>query len=653
MRIGNWDDWTRSMMVLEEDLFFELIRNYLGKIQTPFYKPNLVQRLMKFLQEEETVEAVKSHFSPQDAVILSAIGMIPGADIRKLQNYFGDSWEYLNLFHTIRNLQERLLIYWSKGEQPGWYLSPIFLAPQWEGYLGLEALFPAEIKGGTDPTLVWLGSGFILGLKSFISHKKIELDLQGNLKKRSFSAFEEIFGAFQEGALLREGLLQRSLDTLTNIGLFELHGRRYRVNEHSWADFWAMAQAKKLALLWASWLLKDYNEALAFASDLLSFLTYFSDGSYAPDHFLRFHLIKDYSWPMEEGLLPEMVTIGLLNELELEDGRCVYSTNPAALDLLQVETEVSFVPIASTFSFSIDLHNNSPQASMAATLGEIQKFDYLSSLLLGQKGVYQFLEYYPQGPAPGEILEEFSGGKLPSNILFSLKDWEELFGAIKVERVLVVSFDQESMGFFRSIPGFTDLFLREIAEGVFLMKADQMNLLEEILEEQNRPIPPIIDHLYDKVHQHHRWSFFPWELRPGLEKKAIKENLQLESKAFTFPDELNEEEVEDYKSRISRGLILRDNQIQPSLHPWEKTSAQGLDFRGKIRLIEAAIKDKKWLLELQILGSDPTASFLLNPRYLDKKGKDTILIGELVPSLEEFQTKVSKIAHVKKVRMVV
>jgi hypothetical protein len=49
-----------------------------------------------------------------------------------------------------------------------------------------------------------------------------------------------------------------------------------------------------------------------------------------------------------------------------------------------------------------------------------------------------------------------------------------------VERVLVVSFDKESMGFFRSIPGFNDLFLREIGEGVFLMKADQMNLLEEI-----------------------------------------------------------------------------------------------------------------------------------------------------------------------------
>jgi hypothetical protein len=65
------------------------------------------------------------------------------------------------------------------------------------------------------------------------------------------------------------------------------------------------------------------------------------------------------------------------------------------------------------------------------------------------------------------------------------------------------------------------------------------------------------------------------------------------------------------------------------------------------------VKDKKWLLEMQILGEDSSEPFLLNPRYLDKKGKDTVLVGDLVPSGEEYQIMVSKIAKVRKVRMVV
>jgi hypothetical protein len=597
MRIGSWEDWIKSMMVLEEDLFFELIRNYLGKIQTPFYKPNLVQRLSKFIQDSKTQDTLKRLFSPQDAVILSAIAFIPRADIKKLQTFFGPSWEYLNLFHTIRNLQERLLIYWSKGDEPGWFLTPFFREKNWEGYLGELALFPPEKEGGTDPVLVWLGTGFLLGLKSFISHKKVELDLQGNIKKRSISSYEEIFGSFQQGLLLKQDRLQRSLDTLTNLGLVELHGRRYRINETAWAEFWSMNTQKKYSLLWSAWLLRGQQEVISFATDLLSFLKYFSDGSYRSDTIRRFHWIRDYRWPFEVSLLQEMVLIGLMVKNEYG-----YTTNPAALDLLITAGSQTFTPVASTFVFKVDLHINAKHGSLAATLGEIQKFDYLSSFLLGQKGVYQFLEYYPDGNRPQAILEELCGGSLPANILFSLKDWEELFGAIKVERALVVSFDKESLGFFRSIPGFNELFLREVGEGIFLMKEQQMNLLEEILEEQSRPIPPIIDHISDKVRHNFPWAYFPWSVKQSKPKKPILSQYFSETLEFPLPKGLNDDEVEDYKSRISRGLILTERQMIPSLHPWEKTVAQGLDFRGKIRLIDNTVKDKKWLLEMQILG---------------------------------------------------
>jgi hypothetical protein len=89
MRIGSWDDWIKSMMVLEEDLFFELIRNYLGKIQTPFYKPNLVQRLMKFIQEEETQDTLKRLFFSPGCGDSICYCLYSRGGYSKLQKFFG------------------------------------------------------------------------------------------------------------------------------------------------------------------------------------------------------------------------------------------------------------------------------------------------------------------------------------------------------------------------------------------------------------------------------------------------------------------------------------------------------------------------------------------------------------------------------------
>ncbi len=48
------EGWQRSVLTLPDAVFFDLMRNYLGDITTPFNKHNLIRRLVKFLKRKET-----------------------------------------------------------------------------------------------------------------------------------------------------------------------------------------------------------------------------------------------------------------------------------------------------------------------------------------------------------------------------------------------------------------------------------------------------------------------------------------------------------------------------------------------------------------------------------------------------------------------
>ena len=47
------EGWQRSVLTLPDAVFFDLMRNYLGDISTPFNKHALIERLVRFLKRKE------------------------------------------------------------------------------------------------------------------------------------------------------------------------------------------------------------------------------------------------------------------------------------------------------------------------------------------------------------------------------------------------------------------------------------------------------------------------------------------------------------------------------------------------------------------------------------------------------------------------
>ena len=52
------DTFQSALLTLPDDAFFELIRNYLGPVKTPFNKHTLIARLVSFLRKPEILSAV-------------------------------------------------------------------------------------------------------------------------------------------------------------------------------------------------------------------------------------------------------------------------------------------------------------------------------------------------------------------------------------------------------------------------------------------------------------------------------------------------------------------------------------------------------------------------------------------------------------------
>ena len=61
--------WKSAFVTLPDSAFFDIVRNYLGDVSTPFNKHRLFDRLVSFLKKRETVRRIISLIDSDDALV--------------------------------------------------------------------------------------------------------------------------------------------------------------------------------------------------------------------------------------------------------------------------------------------------------------------------------------------------------------------------------------------------------------------------------------------------------------------------------------------------------------------------------------------------------------------------------------------------------
>jgi len=133
---------------------------------------------------------------------------------------------------------------------------------------------------------------------------------------------------------------------------------------------------------------------------------------------------------------------------------------------------------------------------------------------------------------------------------------------------------------------------------------------------------------------------------PGNYAKKLLEDLRakLETKPFT------KEQKDELSARINRRLILDESQLVAAAVRYEKLEARGLDYVGKVRLVEQALSQGA-LIELFWRGpkGEPNRA-IARPLALEKSGTELMIRGAYYPEGEFFSLPIGKISLLRRLK---
>ena len=114
-------EWRHVILTLPDNYFFELMKNYLGRIQTPFNKHELVDKLASFLSQHNAEDKILNSLDQKERLILTSIEFISIPTAKNIYDFFIGEIPFIELCDTLKTLEEKLIIYSDTGV--------IFLSP--------------------------------------------------------------------------------------------------------------------------------------------------------------------------------------------------------------------------------------------------------------------------------------------------------------------------------------------------------------------------------------------------------------------------------------------------------------------------------------------------------------------------------------------
>ncbi len=652
------EEWRKIILSINDNSFFDLMRNYLGKIETPFNKQDLIYRLINFFNSEQTKEKILSMIDDDDAALLSAVSILEDPTDNQLQNVF-QQWSYLDLHNRIQNLEERFLLY---KKNRVYQITPVFEEVFLEKVISPSLLIKTgESISAFDPP-PWLNDPLMMSLLSFIQNNKNLIKIDGSIKKRGITELERVFPTLFGG---EEGLKRFEICTavLSNLKLIESHEGLIFINRKQWESLAAKSEVERYCMYNGAALALNSNSAAEMTDFFISLYNHFPSGkTIEKDSLNRYYTI--YCDRNKEGKAQFQfnhisdILVNLNIFIEQDDSVRINEVLDFSGSVQHSEAPLVIQP---NFEITVKPFITLPDSLLLAHALEIQQYDLFSRFILNRES---FLRAFDKGIKSDEILEKLmslSGEEVPQNVVISLKDWEDDHRKVTLYSGVVLKVSQDKQMLIEQTD-FLKPYIREIlAPGVYLLSSEQEKLWMEALAELSiSPLPVSDDTSKIDNSEYSTFSGFTaqkewiakrekWTEREQTENSLIEEHIEKLMKKLSSSG-IQGDEKKEITARIKRRLIILESQINRGIIRPEITEAKGMNFQGKVRLIESALLNKSDRLELNHYTTDGIQSILVQPQELLKEDKERTLIGKILPDGENINIKVSKISRVKKIR---
>ena len=607
------EEWRKLVFDLSDQAFFDLVRNYLGDIHTPFNKHNLLDQLEAFLLNKSNLDQIISMIDSSDAALLTAIDFLGKASIEQLYSIFSDEKPYYSFYTHLMNLEERMLICPAGGEGNNQIvvISPLFKDELKKRVIDVDLFLccrKASIKKNSKYS--WYDVPVISAYVSSLMTKKGKATVPE-------------YGDIIKSILLRYSMLHQTGRHLVPVkgafdGLFALENQQVR-------QFFVQAYLSTEPLV-----------AHIYANMR-------SDRSYSDKAFARLVKCSAYLAGMEAGDIRAHKDNLLKTALAAED-----STGLRKLTSVQT-AEAGKIVVQPDFSLYSQGVLSFKDNMTLAFYSEIRDLDVISRWEVTRES---FMRGIRSGIGAGsfiKLLEEKSGSPLPQNILFSFKSWEEECQGIAVYRGCVIKSDERFSKLLDNNSLFKKYIKERLAEGLYLVSeedfAEAMKVVENV-SGQSLALPP--EKKSSEVPSPAASSSFKqfqnYE-KPGTKAKKHDINAKLLKKIENL--DITQEQKDILADRVHRKLILSEKQLEGNGVRYELMEARGIDYNRKVRLCQHVMEVGGSFLELS-LGAEET--LLIKPVQLKKSGNDMLVIGDEIPDGAPVQVPLRKVHYMRKVR---
>lgn len=648
MDISN--QWKHIMLTLPDNYFFELMRNYLGKIETPFNKHKLVDRLAAFLVKQDAEDKILNNLEEKEILILTSVEFIQMPTAKSIYEFFLGDIPFIELCDILKTLEEKLIIY---SDSSVIYISPLFGESVKKSIVNPGLLYKSEKITPGSGSIIWLSDSLLLSFLSMLIHQKDLIKSSGAFKKRAYNKIEDLYPS-----LFRGETGQRKLELVRkiihNLKLFRIDGNSLIPREEIWEQLMSLSQKNTWLYMVSAGTIESNNslgDRITTVKRIIETIP--KDRSFYPDNLKK--LIKAVS--CDKSLNGNVVITEFIDDLismniliPLENG--TITLNPI-LDLNNLNPDYGdykTVILQPNFDITYKPWINIRDGYIVAIFADLKKMDIYTELVITKESVIRGLTLSTLDEFK-TVIQRVSGVKIQDNIIMTLDEWEKESIKARHYEASVLILDNDKDYILRETGVIEDYILLNPAKGIYLIKPEDYKQVKLLLEKVD--IIPLDKNHSDPLESISLPEFknsapinIDWQIKDI--KKGDSDKVSLER--FIREVSANKDEVEDLKKRISRGIIFTKEQIKSGISKTDFSEAKGINYQGKLRLIEVSLKSTNDRLEINYVEDLSIKKELILPEKLEKEGDKRILHGLRLPQEQPFSIDISKISLVKRIQ---
>ena len=643
------NDWKQSLLRLPENKFLDIVKMYCGPIKTPYNKEKLLNDLFSFLYRRENRETLLKILSKNDILFLNAINFIPNCTVKNLLNFFENNFSILYVHDYIANLEERQIIYKTISQSVKKeivVINPLFsefLQPKFKLSILLPMASLSESQESQQSSQK-ITASLLVAWYSFVCMNPDVCRADGTFKKKIVESLSTIFFGIDTKFLL---LLNTAL---VNLGLFYNDGNILLPNEKKWENFASLSpeiqsyyiivatfsRFQRDVLLKNIQLVNNIVENIppqGIEGQILFRLLFLLKNQKNVDEnakkgvffakILQNAQVSEIEEFSEKALIDRMVFFGILEIIE--DSQIVVYRVVQKKQSHYVNNS-PFISINA--GFSVTLLAEPPLKYLLPLIGcmNIIRYDTVSQFEITRQSCMRSFDKGENSENILVMLEKAAGSSVSQNLIFSLKEWFATYNSASLYHGYVLQVSEEKIVHIENNPILASHIKRTIAPGIYLFDFDNREEIMSAIEKST------LDFIGTPKSIHSNPSYLPFQdcknptkLSLNYDISAQKESEEWKNHAQAMKDELQKlnlpvEQKDALLERINRKLILNSKQLVGETVRIEKTEASGIDFLGKVKVIEQAI-----LASNMIEVTSASNSYTGRPLKIEKRDGDAIL----------------------------